>query len=238
MKTIFKTLLVGAVAACTLNAQAQNADALVKKHIDAVGGADNWKKVTSMKQVGTLTMQGMPIDITFTKVEGKGFRQDMSIMGMENYIIMTPAGGWMFFPIQQQTEPKELSAEDVKNALDQMSTQEDFIKYMAAGDEFSDEGKEAIEGKEYLKLKVAHKNGGNTVAYLDPATYYTYRTITSAESEEGPVEIITTYSDYKKLPEGVVVPMKIESDAVGGEVAFTSVEINTIKDDSIFQVKK
>lgn len=238
MKAIFKTLMIGAVSALALNVQAQNADALVKKHIDAVGGADNWNKVNSMKQVGMLTMQGMPIDITFTKVNQKGFRMDMNIMGMDNYQIVTPTGGWIFFPIQQQTEPKELTADDVKNALDQMSTQEEFLSYQAAGDKISDEGKEAIDGKDYLKLKIDHKKGGSTTAYLDPATYYTYRTVTSAEGEEGPVEVTTTYTDYKKLPEGIVVPMKIESDAIGGEVAFTSVEINTIKDDSIFQVKK
>lgn len=238
MKAIFKTLMIGAVAACTFNAQAQNADAVVKKHIDAVGGEANWKKVTSMKQVGTLTMQGMPIDVTLSKVEGKGFRMDMNIMGMDNYQIVTPTGGWMFFPIQQQTEPQELSADDVKNAADQMTTQEDFLVYQTSGDQITDEGKENIDGKEYLKLKIDHKKGGNTIAYLDPATYYTYRTVTSAESEQGPVEITTTYTEYKQLPEGIVVPMKVESDAMGGEIAFTTVEINTIKDDSIFQVKK
>lgn len=239
MKAIFKTLMIGAVTACTFQAQAQNADAVVSKHIDAVGGAANWQKVNSMKQTGVLTMQGMPIDITFTTVNDQGFRQDMSIMGMDNYVIMTPKGGWMFFPIQQQTEPKELSAEDVKHAMDQMSTQEAFINYKKAGDLITDEGKEQLEdGKEYLKLKIEHKKGGNTVAYLDPETYYTYRTVTAAEGEEGPVEITTVYSDYKKLPEGIVVPMKIESDAIGGEAAFTSVEVNTIKDNSIFEVKK
>jgi len=239
MKAIFKTLMLGAAAFCTLQVHAQTAEELVKKHIDAVGGAANWQKVNSMKQSGTLTMQGMPIEVTLTKLNGKGYRQDLNIMGMENYIIMTPTGGWMFFPIQQQTEPKELTADDVKNSTDEMSTQEDFLIYQAAGDKITAEGKETVEGKEYLKLNVAHKNGGATTVYMDPATYYTYRTVSTVKGEDGDEhEVATTYTNYKKLPEGVVVAMNIESDAIGGALEIKNVEINTVKDESIFQVKK
>lgn len=232
-----RTMLTVAMAAFSLaaNAQTMTADQIVKKHIEAIGGADNWTKVTSLKKTGTLTMQGMGIEVTTSILNGKGVRQDMNIMGISNYVIMTPTGGWTYFPVQQDTEPKALSADDVKGGLDQMNTQEEFMTWQANGAKFSGGKTEKVDSADYIRLNVVSKSGDSTIVYLDPATYYTYKTKTSVSGPDGVTEISTIYTDYKKLPEGIVVAMTVNSAALGGKTVYKTIEVNTIKDDKIFQ---
>lgn len=104
-----------------MGAMAQTADEIIKKHVDAVGGEDNWKKVTSVKSSGSMDVQGTPVKLTTSTIKGKGQRIDIEVMGMKNYIIVTPGKGWMYMPVQQMTEPKEMPEDQLgvyKNSLD------------------------------------------------------------------------------------------------------------------------
>jgi hypothetical protein len=50
------------------------------------------------------------------------------------------------------------------------------------------------------------------------------------------VEDVTNYSDYKKLPEGILFPMSIDSE--GGPIIIKTVDVNKSVDDSIFKPGK
>jgi hypothetical protein len=68
MRTVRHGLLALAAAFSIATTQAQTADEVVNKHIDAIGGKDAWKKVTSTKMEGSLNVQGTDVAITITKV--------------------------------------------------------------------------------------------------------------------------------------------------------------------------
>src|SRR5450759_5743929 len=96
MKKFFLSILTIATVGFTY---AQTADEIVNKHIEAIGGTDAWKKVNSMVTTGTLKMQGAEIPISLTVLNGKGSRQDITVMGMNGYQIVTPTQGWKFMPL-------------------------------------------------------------------------------------------------------------------------------------------
>lgn len=50
------------VFASLLNTSAQTADELIQKHVDAVGGLENWKKINSIKLTGS--MMEKPVKLT------------------------------------------------------------------------------------------------------------------------------------------------------------------------------
>jgi len=222
-------LLLGSFTAV----KAQTADDIIKKHLDATGGVQNWKKVNSIKMVGSVNVQGQKIDMVFTTVNGKGARQDINIGGMANYSILTPTAGWQYYPVGGQTKPEAMTAEDVKEGQDELDIQGPLVDYQAKGNKVEYLGKDDVEGTECYKLKVTFKSGKEETMYLDATNYYQIRSIQKATVNGKEVEQTINYSNYQKLPEGIVYPMTVGSEQ--GAVTFTSVEVNKPVDESIFK---
>ena len=224
---------VATLFAGTFTAKAQTADEIINKHIAAIGGADNWKKITSMKMVGSVNAGGAELPITLTTVQGKGFRMDMTFNGMSNYQIITKDGGWMYFPIQGQTKPEAIPADMVKESQDQLDIQGALIDYKAKGNKVAYLGKDDVEGTECFKLKVTYPNGKEETMYIDASTYYHIRSVEKVKADGKEMEETSNYSNYQKLPEGIVFPMTVEQG--NGPFAIKSVEINKPVDESIFK---
>ena len=74
MKKVFLSLVVIFTAVFTLNAQ--TADEVIAKYITAIGGADKWSKVQSLKVEGQMEVQGIAIPFTMQGVHMKGNRVD------------------------------------------------------------------------------------------------------------------------------------------------------------------
>lgn len=232
MKKQLFLLLAGALLAGTA-ATAQTADEIIKKHTEAIGGEAAWKKVASIKMTGSMTMQGMDINVVISKVKDKGMRQDINIQGKNNFIILTPTAGWAYFPIQGQTKPEPATPEMVKSQQDGLQIADELFDYAARGSKVEYVGKDDVDGTECLKLKVTDKDKNVSTLYIDPASYYIIKTVNKINANGKEMDESNTMSNYQKLPEGIVVPMSMGTD--NGDVKFTKIEVNTIKDDSIFK---
>jgi len=217
----------------SISVKAQTADEIVKKHLDAIGGVSNWKKVNSVKMTGTVNVQGQKIDMVFTTINGKATRQDITIGGMANYSILTTTAGWQYYPVGGQTKPEAMTAEDVKQGQDELDIQGPLVDYQVKGNKIEYLGKDDVEGTECYKLKVTFKSGKEETMYLDASNYYQIRSIQKATINGKEVEQTINYSNYQKLPEGILFPMTVGSEQ--GAVTFSSVEINKPVDESIFK---
>ena len=225
-----------AIAIVTISAvtvKAQTADDIVNKHIAAIGGLDNWKKIKSMKMTGSINAGGTELPVTITTLNGKGSRMEFSINGMINYTIITPKDGWMYFPVQGQTKPEAMPEEAVKQSQDQLDVQGPLVDYKAKGNKITYLGKDDVEGTDCYKLKVVYTNGKEETMYFDASNYYNIRVVEKVKANGKEVEQTVNYSNYQKLPEGIVFPMTIESG--NGPVALKSVEVNKPVDESIFK---
>lgn len=233
MKFLKTSVLALSMIAGSVATFAQSAEEIVAKHIEAIGGADKWKSVNSIKASGNISAQGMEIPVTLTIVNKKAFRMDLTIMGMANYQILTDKEGWMYFPVQQQQKPEPMTADMVKQGQDQLDIQGEFVDYKAKGKKIEFIGKDDMEGTEVLKVKLTDKNGKEKTVFFDPASYYILREIEKVQADGKEEESVVSYSNYKKLPEGIVYPMTVE--APQGPVTFTTVEVNPKIDESIFK---
>jgi len=234
MKHLKLALLTGAIACSAIAAQAQTAADIVKKHNDAIGGTQNWNKITSIKKEGFMTVMGMDMPCTFTIVKGKGMRQDFTVMGSANYVIMTPTEGWMYIPAQGSTEPTPMPAEQLKDVAEQLDFQDKLMDASNKKYQVELQGKETIDGQECYKLKVTDANKKERTYFIDAKTFYTVRTEETANVQGQEMEVTVNYSDYKKLPEGIVVAMK-EDSGDSGTMTYKTIEANTVKDESIFR---
>jgi hypothetical protein len=229
-----KLLLAGCAAiAITAHVQAQTADEVVSKYVTAIGGADNWKKVNSIRKEGSFNVQGNDVSITITVLHNKGMRQDISVAGMSGYVIVSPTSGSTFLPFQGQTEPQPTPADALKLAQDAIDAQDVLVDYKAKGHSVELAGKETIDGAECFKLIVTLNSGKKITDFFDAKTGYLVRKIAKQMVNGQEVEQATTYSNFQKLPEGIVVPMTLIQPF--GEITLSKVEINKPVDESIFK---
>lgn len=202
--TFLAAALLGGITGFT-----QTADEIADKHIEAIGGKENWRKVKTVITEGVMSLQGMDIPVTTTAVHNKGNRQDLVIMGQPNFVILTPTAGWTYMPIQGQTTVEALPEDAVKKGVDELDAQGALVDYKAKGHSLEYLGKENAEGKELHKLKLTLKGGKVTTYYIDGQNFLLVKSTNTQEMNGMKMEMTTGYGNYQKLPEGVSVPMSL-----------------------------
>lgn len=229
--------MLSLLAVLSINiAFAQTAEEIAQKHVEAIGGAENWKKINSMVMDATIKAQGAEVGVKRTQVHKKGMRMDISVMGMNGYQILTDKEGWSYMPFAGQTKPEPMTADDVKTSQDQLSLLDEFINYKEEGKKLEYIGKDDLEGTECYKLKMTNNNGEEVTFWLDASNYYTLKQMQKTKANGKEVEANTLYSNYKKIPEGVVYPFSIGGDM--GDIEVSKVEINPTIDDAVFKPGK
>lgn len=234
MKNIFKVLSVVAFGFMTINSNAQKQEEIVSKHIEAIGGKDNWNKVKSIRSEATMKAQGAEIKMTFIQIDKKAMRQNISLMGMEGYSIITEKEGWSFMPFQGQTKPEPMTADDVKNSQDDLYLQDKFLTYKELGTKLEYLGKDDMDGTECFKFKMTDKNAEETTYFLDASSYLTIKQTNKIKADGKEMENSTLFSNYKKLPEGILYPMTVGGG--WGDAEFNKVEINPVIDEKEFKL--
>lgn len=222
-------LFLGSVKAV----KAQTVDEVIDKFITAVGGKEKLMALNSIKMEGTLTTQGFDVGIIVTVLNGKGARTDISIPGMsEGYRIVTPTKGWNFLPFQGMSAPEEAPEDQLKSQQSQLDLQTSLLNYAAKGHKVELQGKEKVDGAECYKLKVSYKNGKTATLFIDATTYYRVKSVSSINMNGQDTEVTTTYTDFKKTPEGYVFPYSQTNQS--GTISYTTFEINKPVDEKIF----
>ncbi len=231
--TLKRTLLGAGLLFSSIAVFGQTADEIIDKHIAAIGGKEAWQKINSIKQEGNVQVQGADVAITITVLNGKGSRQDIAVMGMTGYQIVTPTAGWSYMPFQGQTKPEPVTADQLKEGADSYDAQGALVNFKQKGHSVEYLGKEDIEGTETYKLRVTHKSGKTETIFVDPTSYYIVRAISKQKANGQEMDVTTNLSNYKKLPEGIVVPMSIGLPF--GELTITKVEVNPPVDEKVFK---
>src|SRR6187549_2407788 len=203
---------------------AQTAEEIITKHIEAIGGAAAWKKVNSLYYEGKMTVQGAEVNVTLTVLNGKGSRQNISFGGMTGYQIVTPTAGWNFMPFQGQATAEAMTADELKQAADDLDVQGKLIDYKSKGHTVEYLGKDDVEGTECFKLKITSKAGNVETVFIDPKSYYIVRAVQKRIANGQESDVSTDLSNYKKLPEGIVVPFSITLSF--GELVISKAEVN------------
>lgn len=236
---LFSLFIAAAFSFTTV--KAQTTDEIVSKHIEAIGGADNWKKVNSMVQTGSMVVNGAEVAVVATILQNKGMRQDIALMGMNGYQIVTATEGWNFMPFQGQTAPEAMTADDVKESQTDLDAQGNLVDYKAKGHSVESLGKEDVDGTECFKLKIALKSGRSETLFIDAKTYNLVKTITVRKANGQEVEFATSFSNFQKLPEGIIVPMSISvplGPGFNADLTILKVEVNKTIVETIFKPSK
>ncbi|PHX74799.1 MAG: hypothetical protein CK547_01360 [Chitinophagaceae bacterium] len=217
---------------------AQTTEDLIAKHIEAIGGRENWKKVNSMRSEATLSTQGIEVPIIITQVHNVGMKQEFSVMGMSGYSIIGVDGGWNFNPMQGQTKPEPITQDELNIGKEQLDIQGELLDYKMKGHSVQLLNSEDVDGTLCLKLKLTRKSGRESFILIDPKTFYIVRTVTNIIVNGQENESTVSLSNYQKLPEGIVVPFTIENNQLPAPINFSKIEVNPKIDDAVFKVQQ
>ena len=218
--------------------QAQTADEIIKKHIDAHGGEAAWEKIDNMKITGLFTSFSEVYDFSeIITADGKFYSehhlgQHPVTEGTNGEVI------WRFDP-WLSTKPTIANPAEAHTIIQKSEFCTPFYKYKERGFSVSYEGKEKMDGKEVFKLVLDRGNGITENWYLDTKTYLEYY----AEGQwldfgyPSPAEYF--FEDFRKVGD-IIIPFYYERMfSIRHRVTeIEEVEFNVEVDEKIFELPK
>ena len=214
---------------------AQTADDIINKHVNAIGGADNWRKINTIKMKASSDAGGFKIPITVTSVQNKAMRVEFEVQGMTGIQVVTDKDGWSLMPFMGQTKAEPTPEEQLKGSRSELDIQGDLIDYAKKGSEVEALGEEEIEGVEAYKVRVIDATKTETTYFFDKESYMILKSSTKATIQGQEVEQETVYGNYKKVGD---ITMPYTMTGPMGVMEVTEILINPVIDATIFDMPK
>ncbi len=215
--------------------QAQTVDEVINKHVEAVGGKEKLNQVKSAYFESTMEAMGNQSPTVENLVEGKAFKSETDFQGAKIIQVYTDQSGWQVNPMAGVAGAEAMPETMYKSGRDRIYIGGGLVDYAAKG------YKAELVGQENGAYKIKLTKGSDEFIYfVDTATYYLTKTIVKGDMMGQPVDITSTYSDFKKTDFGIVVPFSKEID-LGGFVLtskLNKVEVNKEIDPKIFEMPK
>ena len=223
-------------------ASAQTVDEIVAKYVQAKGGADKWKSITSVKMTGRISVQGKELPLTVYAKRPNLNRQEISLMQDQRMIqAFDGTTGWTINPMTGSDAPQVLPAP----ATEMMRNSADFdgalFDYKSKGHTVELVGKEKLGATEVYHLKVTMKGGHVQHYYLDAATGLELKTTAEVDIGTGQKQPLETEMSNHQQVSGISIPHTIRQTINGKMVVqmdVDKVEFNTVADDTVFRMPK
>jgi hypothetical protein len=237
MKTFFLSL-IGIMAFAFV--QAQTADDIIAKHVDALGGSDKLSQIKSVYIESTTEVMGNQSSSKTSIVNGKGFKSESDFNGQSIVTTVTDKGGWAINPFTGSSDATAMPAEQYKTVEDGIYLPDPLFNYAAHGAKVTLDGQQKVNDVNAYKLKYTNKDGDESTYFIDPNTWYVIQSVKKGMMRGEEIEVTTSYSDYKKTDFGTVIPYStsIDMGQFGLKVNVNKVEINKDIDMNIFEMPK
>ncbi len=215
------------------NLHAQTSDEVIAKYITAIGGAEKWSKVQSIKVEGQIEVQGIVIPFTMQAVQMKGTRMDAEFQGNKIIDITTPTQGWAQNPFMGKATLSPISEDELKPKLDGLDIQDEFVDYKAKGTKVEFLGKDEEDGNEYFKIKTTTKYGNDKTYFFDTKTFLIYKVESMIKQQGQEVKTALKYLDYQSIDYGIKIAFKQDMGQM--MMVNKTITINPTIDESIFK---
>jgi outer membrane lipoprotein-sorting protein len=243
MLSAVSTLLVISMAGASA---AQTVDDVVAKNLQAKGGAEKWKAVSSVKMSGRIVMQGVPamqdmeLPLTVYAKRPNYTRQEFVIQNQKIVQGFDGNVGWTINPMMGTEVAQELPPQVSESMRNLSDFDGPLIDYKAKGNLVELIGKEKVDTTDVFHLKVTTKSGQIQHYFLDAATGAEVKKTVELGPEGGPKQTLETDAEYQKI-DGILVPKTIRQLMNGKPVVqmtIDKVEFNGASDDALFKMPK
>lgn len=215
--------------------QGQTVEAIIKKHIDAIGGEKVINGMRSLFIQAEAEVMGTPVEETTTILNGKGYKTEMNVSGTSVIQCYNENGGWSVNPMMGGLDPQPMDKEAAESGKLLLDIGGVLHNYKQKNLDLKLDGTEKVGEVEAIKIKVV-QDSTESCYYFDPTTYYLIQTTIKNEVMGEPVTVVTSYSNFRKLENGFVLPFKtlVDMGMFTMESNVQKVEINKQIDSAIF----
>jgi hypothetical protein len=195
-------------AACA-EAPAQTVEDIVRRYVEARGGAARLRTVESLRFTGTMDLGDVSATFTLELARPSRMRTDFVVQGQTGVRAFDGERAWERLPLPGE-KPRLMAAEDAAEARAQADVDlSPLVDSAAKGYSVELVGKDRLPGGETWKLLVRGRDGPPRTIHLDARTHLVVQTNDVRTMEGQPVEVVTEISDYRPLG-GLVFPHRIE----------------------------
>jgi hypothetical protein len=215
-----KMILATAVALFTVSgvahAQTPSGRDVVMRALKMSGSDTVLAKHKSMTMAGTLSLpaQGVSAPIVNVRSSDNAFHITVDVEGYG--VIEQGFAEGTAYSIQPQTGAVILTgvqATQTKRQAVWRDTPDDYAT-------ISNEGQEKYNGKDAYKVKMVSKDSVTVTRYYDVETGLPMATVSTQETGDGPIEIVSLVSEYKDFG-GMKLPTKQVQNIAGNEQIIT-----------------
>jgi hypothetical protein len=213
--------------------QAQTVDEIINKHIDAIGGKEKLSQVKSLYTENSMEVMGSSAPVKEYLLEGKGFKSESEFNGSKIINCYTDKNGWAVNPMAGSASAQAMPEVLYKSGKIQIYAGGALIDYAAKG------YKAELSGKEDGNFKITG-DGAEWNYFIDPTSFYITKSVIKSEIMGQPVDVTTTYSDYKKTDFGIMMAFAKNIDMGMFQLSskLNKVEVNKEIDPNIFEMGK
>jgi hypothetical protein len=218
----------------------QDADEIVNKYVNAIGGLDKIQAIKTIKLTGKVTAGGM--DIPFSQIckRPQMVLMESTVQGMTMKQAYDGTQGWMINPFQGKKDPDLMSKDAEKTIKRNADFEGQLINYKDKGSKIELIGKEDLEGSQVYNIKLTDKNNDLTNFYIDADSYFLVKQNDKIKFDTKEISVESILSNYKQV-NGVIFPYSIESKSPdnpmgNAKIVVDSIETNLTVDDSIFKM--
>lgn len=235
-----KFVLISAISALApLYLSAQTVDEVIAKNVQAHGGMDKLKSVTTLKVSGKLDFGSFEARFVQENKRPGRVREEEIIQGMAQVQAYDGASGWQISPFEGRRDPQLMPADDSKGLQVEGDIDGPLVDYQSKGHKAELVGHDSVEGTDCYKIKLTLKNGDIRYYYLDTDSALEIKVETQTSIRGTIREGEIYYGDYEQV-NGVYYPFAIEAGQKGSpdRVKYTveKIEQNVALDDSLFSV--
>lgn len=227
--------IMAALFSVTLFAQDLSLDKVLKNYYE-VNGIEKMKDINTFTIHGKSVSMGQEFPFTMYKKRPSKFRLEVPIQGTTMLQIYNGEAGWMVMPWTGTTEPKEMTADQLKGFKKETDFEGPLYHWKEKGNKVELTGTEDMEGTKVYVLKVTDKDGDITNYYIDAENFVVLKTKTKTTIRGQEVESETYYSDYRD-DDGFAVAYSIEvknNGQTGQSMEITDIKYNEPVADSLF----
>lgn len=221
---LLRVVLLAGLAGLSLPALAITADELVAKNLEARGGADKLRAITSMHTVGKMRLGGgLEAKTESFAVSPDRIRYEFTLQGLTAINAWDGQQAWAIQPFQGRRDPQKLSPDDAKDLVLAADIAGPLLDYKKKGSRLEYLGTEDIDGTDAHKLRITFKNGDSQVIFLDPDQFLEIRVI-DHRMIRGQEQVQTTdMGEYEKV-DGVYFPFEQGQNHIEQAELNTSIE--------------
>jgi hypothetical protein len=216
---------------------AMDAEELIKKNTEAIGGADKIKAVQTMTATGKALVQGMEFPFEMKMARPNLMRLDVTVMGMAMVQAFDGNQGWAINPMAGSTDPQPMGELENKSFKMQSDLDGLLVNYKEKGYTVEYIGEAEVEGTPVYQLHMDTHMDIVIDIFIDQEYFLVIKQSSTINWEEKEIKSDTYMSDFQEVGDGMIVPFSVETrmdETTVSQIVLEKVEYNLDVDESIF----